>query len=75
MPEPNDPPIIITGGSVNLTFDEDTLPGASGTHSNAGKKIRHVKVVIDDTTVYDDDTPNGKAEITVTYGTPNNTQP
>lgn len=63
----NDPPIIITGGSVHLDFDDKTLPGSGGKHSN-GKKIRHVKVVIDGATIYDKDTPNGKAEITVTYG-------
>jgi V8-like Glu-specific endopeptidase len=70
MPDPNDPPIIITGGSVYLDFDASTLPGSSGKHSNAGKKIRHVTVVIDGSTVYDDDTPNGKVEISVIYGNP-----
>ena len=74
MPDPNDPPIIITGGSVNLRFDDATLPGAGGNHSNANKKIRHVTLVIDGSTVYDGDTPNGKVEITVTYGN-NNTKP
>ncbi len=75
MADPNDPPIIITGGSVNLDFDPASLPGSGGKHSNAGKKIRHVKVVINGSTIYDDDTPNGKAEITVTYGNPNSTTP
>ena len=70
LAEPNDPPIIITGGSVNLDFDPSTLPGASGRHSNAGKKIRHVTVVIGNNTIYDQDVPNGRVEITVTYGNP-----
>ncbi|HWW73904.1 MAG TPA: hypothetical protein VNZ44_00825 [Pyrinomonadaceae bacterium] len=68
--EVNDPPIIITGGSVHLDFDPTTLPGAGGKHSNA-KKIKHVTVVIGGTTVYDDNTPNGSVEITVTYGNSN----
>ena len=75
MADPNDPPIIITGGSVNLKFDELTLPGVAGNHSNAGKKIRHVTVVVDGSAVYDKDTPTGKVEITVTYGNGNSPTP
>lgn len=66
--EVNDPPIVVTGGSVHLDFDETSLPGGGGKHSHKTKKIKHVKVVIDGTTIFNDKTPNGKVEITVTYG-------
>jgi hypothetical protein len=66
--EINDPPIVVTGGSVHLDFDDATLPGSGGNHSNANKKIRHVTVERDGAVVYDSDTPNGNVKITVTYG-------
>ncbi len=72
--EVNDPPIVVTGGSVNLVFDEATLPGSGGNRSNKGKKVKHVKVVIEGATVFDGKTPSGSVEITVTYGN-NSNQP
>jgi len=66
--ETNDPPIVITGGSVTLEFDETTLPGSGGRRSNSGKKIKHITVERDGATVYDSDTPNGCVKVTVTYG-------
>jgi hypothetical protein len=70
-PETNDPPIVITGGSVSLDFDDTTLPGSSGKHSNGGKKIKHVTVKKGDTVVYDENIPDGKVVVTVTYGNGN----
>ena len=69
MAEPNDPPIIITGGSVTLQFDSSQLtPAGNGKHSNAGKKIKHVTVERGGTKVYDEDVPDGRVTITVSYG-------
>ena len=52
MPDPNDPPIIITGGSVNLQYDPATLPGSGGRHSNAGKKIRQTSHDLQDSGIH-----------------------
>ncbi len=68
--EVNDPPIIITGGSVKLEFDDATLPGSGGNHSNAAKKIKHIKIESNGSVLFDDDTPTGRVKITVTYGNP-----
>ena len=66
----NDPPIVVTGGSVNLDFDDATLPGGGGKHSNSGKKIKHVTIERGGTKIYDEDVPNGNITITLTYGDP-----
>ncbi|HJQ32009.1 MAG TPA: hypothetical protein VJ866_07520 [Pyrinomonadaceae bacterium] len=65
--ESNDPPIVVTGGSVHLDFDEKTLPGTGGKHSN-GKKLKHITVEIDGAVVLDKKVPSGDMKVTVTYG-------
>ncbi|MFL6257877.1 MAG: hypothetical protein ACJ74T_22950 [Pyrinomonadaceae bacterium] len=40
-----DPPIIVTGGSVTLVFDEDKLPKLSkGKHHHKDKRIRRIEI-------------------------------
>ena len=73
LAEPNDPPIIITGGSVKLDFDPGTLPGAGGRHSSASKKIKHVTIEKGGTKIFDQDVPDGLITVTVIYG--NNNRP
>jgi hypothetical protein len=71
MSQPGDPPIIITGGSVTLEFDQSQLPSdGNGKHSNPNKKIRRVEITGDGIN-FAQDTPNGKVTITVIYGNDN----
>ena len=45
MPEAGgDPPIIITGGSVTLQFDDGQLQGSAGHHHHPNKKIKRIEV-------------------------------
>lgn len=45
MPEPVDPPIIITGGSVTLKFDSQQLQRNShGSHYNPDKRLRRITI-------------------------------
>jgi hypothetical protein len=68
MPEPTDPPIIVSGGSVTLEFDATQLPpNGSGKHFNANKKITRV-VVTGDGISFDESIPNGKVTVTIHYG-------
>ena len=44
MPE-SDPPIVITGGSVTLEFDDDQLPAeGKGKHGNSGKTLKRLTI-------------------------------
>jgi len=64
---PGDTPIIVTGGSVNIEFDEETFPGQGGKHSNAQRKIVSVEVK-DNNTGQTQTIPvpaNGKCTITI----------
>ena len=48
MAEPGgDPPIIITGGSVTLEFDDSQLQGSNGRHQHPDKKIKSIEVTGD----------------------------
>lgn len=65
-----DPPIVITGGSVNVEFDETQLPRrAAGHYRNDNKKIKRVEITGD----YNPDTgevKNGNVVIKVFYNNP-----
>jgi hypothetical protein len=45
MPEAGgDPPIIITGGSVTLDFNDTQLQGSGGHHHHPTKQIKRIEV-------------------------------
>ena len=45
MPEAGgDPPIIITGGSVTLQFNDTQLQGGGGRHHHPNKRIKRIEV-------------------------------
>ena len=70
MAEPSDPPIVISGGSVTLEFDDSQLPpNGNGKRYNANKRIKTVEVNVNGTT-QTFDVPNGKVTVTVRYGNP-----
>jgi hypothetical protein len=45
----SDPPIVITGGSVEIEFNEALYTGANGKYGNERRKIVRVEVVDDNT--------------------------
>jgi hypothetical protein len=70
MAEPTDPPIVVSGGSVTLEFDDTQLPpNGNGKHYNANKKIRTIEVTINGST-QTFDVPSGKATVKIYYGNP-----
>ncbi len=65
-----DPPIVITGGSVHIEFDQNNFtPDGKGKHkhSDANKKIRSVVVEVNGQT-QTFNVPNGKVTVTINYG-------
>lgn len=72
----DDPPIIVSGGSVTLEFDEDNLAkSAKGKHHHPGKKIRRVEITGGDMDLADDKsgkvtvgTKSGKVIVKIFYG-------
>jgi hypothetical protein len=64
-----DPPIIVTGGSVTLEFDEDKLSKLSkGKHHHQHKRIRRIEIEGDGLD-YAVDVPTGKGlKITIRIG-------
>ncbi|HEV7889501.1 MAG TPA: hypothetical protein VGP08_02625 [Pyrinomonadaceae bacterium] len=48
MPGSEDPPIIVSGGSVTVDFDRTLLPQrADGTHHHADKRIKRIEITGD----------------------------
>jgi len=71
MSNQQDPPIVISGGSVTIEFDESIFtPNGNGKHSNANKKIRRVEVSVNGGTPTNIDVPNGKVTVTIHYSNP-----
>lgn len=67
MSQQQDPPIVISGGSVTIEFDSQIFtPSGNGKHSNANKKIRRVEITGDGVSV-DETIPNGKVTIRIHY--------
>jgi hypothetical protein len=67
MPAPTDPPIIITGGSVTIEFDDDQIKKVGpGKHHHPGKKIRRVMVKGGGLDI-DEPVANGQVTITIYY--------
>ncbi|HEX8188845.1 MAG TPA: hypothetical protein VF586_10870 [Pyrinomonadaceae bacterium] len=70
MSQQPDPPIIVTGGSVTIEFDENTFTkNGNGKHSNANKKIGRVEVTVNGST-QTISVPNGKVTVAIYYGNP-----
>jgi hypothetical protein len=64
-----EPPIVVTGGSVTIDFDDQVFPKQNGKHSNANKKIKSVKVTDGNgTSLFTYTVPNGKITITIEVG-------
>ena len=70
MSNQQDPPIVVTGGSVTIDYDSKIFtPNGNGKHSNANKKIRSVDITINGNT-QTTEVPNGKVTVTIHYGNP-----
>lgn len=65
-----DPPIVVTGGSVTLEFDDTVLPKAgNGKHSNSNKKITRVEVTDGNgAMLFEKNFTNGKVTVKVDIG-------
>lgn len=64
MPEAGtDPPIIITGGSVTIEFDDGQLQGSKGRHHHPGKKIN--RIVVTGSGINVDQTVNDPKDVTI----------
>lgn len=71
MSQQQDPPIVISGGSVTITFDPRTFgdPG-TGNYTNPEKVIKRVEVFGKDITSYDARATGNDITIRITYGNP-----
>ena len=66
-----DPPIVVTGGSVTIDFPSDIFtPNGNGKHSNSNKKITSVVVAVEGEEPITVDIPNGKVTVAIHYGNP-----
>ena len=74
--QPADPPIIVSGGSVTIEFDEDKLAkSGKGKHHHPNKKIQRVEITGGDMDLSDDKngkvtvgTNSGKVTVKIFYG-------
>ena len=67
MSHQQDPPIIITGGSVTLKFDSQQLPrNTNGNHYNADKKLKRITIKGDGLDI-NQSFPTGDVTITIFY--------
>lgn len=66
----SDPPIIVTGGSVSIDFDESQFQSSGkGRYKNANKKIKRIEVTGDGIN-FAENTTNGNVTIKIYYGNP-----
>jgi hypothetical protein len=65
-----DPPIVVSGGSVTIVFDPDTFTGSDGRFSNQQKVIKRVEVVGADIQSYDSEATGSDVTVRITYGNP-----
>jgi hypothetical protein len=68
MVQPQDPPIVVTGGSITVDIAENIFTKNGNKHSNANKKIRSVKVEVEGQAPQTFNVPNGKVVVTIEYG-------
>lgn len=74
MSQQPDPPIVITGGSVQIDLDEDIFtPNGKNKRSNTTKKISSVEISLNGGAPQVINVPNGKVIVTIRYGNNNNT--
>lgn len=70
MSQQQDPPIVISGGSVHIEFDMDILkPNGRNKHSTTNKRITRVEVVGDGIN-FGQDIHNGKVTVRVYFKNP-----
>jgi hypothetical protein len=71
MSQQQDPPIVVTGGSVSIEFDPRAF-GDTGTgrYSNQEKVIKRVEVIGDGIQNYDAEATGKDITIKITYGDP-----
>lgn len=63
-----DPPIIISGGSITINFDESQVPRqGDGKFINPNKRIKRVEVTGDGID-FEQNVVNGKVTIKIYYG-------
>ncbi len=65
-----DPPIVVSGGSVSIDFDQSELQGGNGRYNNANKKIKRVEITGDGIDPIDLNVPNGKVTVKIHYSNP-----
>lgn len=72
MSNQQDPPIIVTGGSINIDLNEDIFtPSGKNKRWNANKKISSVVVTVEGEAPQTFNIPNGKVTVTIHYGNKN----
>ena len=71
MSNNQDPPIVVSGGSVTIEFDPTIFtPNGNGKHTNANKKIRSVVIEVNGQAAQTINVPNGKVTVTINYSNP-----
>ena len=66
----SDPPIVITGGSVRLEFDQSAFAQSGNTFLNDQKVIKRVEITGAGIPNYDEAAKGNDITIRVTYGSP-----
>ncbi len=63
----NNPPIVVTGGSVTIDFDAAVIPKIQdGKHHHSKKRITRVEVLDGKgNSLYNLDTPHGKVKVVI----------
>ena len=75
MAQQQDPPIIVTGGSITVDLAENIFTKNGNKYSNPNKRIRSVKVEVEGQAAQTFAVPNGKVIVTIEYGNNNNNTP
>ena len=73
MSNQQDPPIVVSGGSVHIEFDNDNFTrdtNGKHKHTDANKKISSVVVEVNGQAPQTFNVPNGKVTVTINYGNP-----
>ena len=74
MAQQQDPPIVVSGGSITVDLDENIFTKNGNKHTNPNKRIRSVKVEVEGQAAQTFTVPNGRVTVTIEYGN-NNTNP